>query len=606
MDPPDVAAVSAVRIRSRGNVLASMVLAAAPKRSMDGRAWNLGGRKGSSQGRLNIPAGQFLSQPTELESSESSKPFELQEQESAKRREQSAEFKGILKHVNEQEFQAKKSVQQAAFSARGIKNDRRHQRKTERSGKGKNGPEHHGKQRKPNDAKPGTNKRKLKDMATAIKSPAWIAAARAKLKNRLFSASTLASKESKRRRIQEIMDNCNIRLGENGITTDELVTIAAVLGETAIKSADQYLAEVKLMQLEAGVSWTDVLDRQLTMVKRALKRDTGPEERAKEFNPELMDNGAWETKLQVKGWPTRTAWAYGWAVVWMLRCIELVNLQAADVALDFSTKLVTVNIRKSKMDQAAHGVKRTLKCCGNPTCTRLCPWGLAIRVLSDHASPSETTPLFPDKDGTQIQKVKMVKSWMDNINEELTGHSARRSGAMWYARKGLPVHEIGLLGRWKSSAVFRYIEEALQEIPLNTNVMATTTGAQDRQMICPGTPVPGTPVANVAKFQEVQEDKEPAPQTRKAKKPEPPEQCWAVSTGRKGRTSHRVRRASWNLSLASWDTWCGWHFAEKNVKVTLSPKLLASTSQCKRCEAAYQSRDGVKDEVSLASLVNFD
>ena len=195
---------------------------------------------------------------------------------------------------------------------------------------------------------------------------------------------------------------------------------------------------------------------------------------------------------------------------------------------------------------------------------------------------------------------------MDNINEELTGHSARRSGAMWYARKGLPVHEIGLLGRWKSSAVFRYIEEALQEIPLNTNVMATTTGAQDRQMICPGTPVPGTPVANVAKFQEVQEDKEPAPQTRKAKKPAPPEQCWAVSTGRKGRTSHRVRRASWNLSLASWDTWCGWHFAEKNVKVTLSPKLLASTSQCKRCEAAYQSRDGVKDEVSLASLVNFD
>ena len=143
------------------------------------------------------------------------------------------------------------------------------------------------------------------------------------------------------------------------------------------------------------------------------------------------------------------------------------------------------------MDQSAHGVKRTLKCCGNSSCLRLCPWSLAIRVLSDHASPSETTPLFPDKDGTRIQKVKMVKSWMDNINEELTGHSARRSGAMWYARKGLPVHEIGLLGRWKSSAVFRYIEEALQEIPLNTNVMATTTGAQDRQMICPGTPVPG-------------------------------------------------------------------------------------------------------------------
>lgn len=307
----------------------------------------------------------------------------------------------------------------------------------------------------------------------------------------------------------------------------------------------------------------------------------------------------------MKGFPIRTAWAYGWAVIWMLRCIELVNLQAADVSLDFSNKLVTINIRKSKMDQSAHGVKRTLKCCGNSSCTRLCPWGLAIRVLSDHTSPSETTPLFPDKDGTQIQKVKMVKSWMDNVNEELTGHSARRSGAMWYARKGLPVHEIGLLGRWKSSAVFRYIEEALQEIPLNANVMSGPAVTQDRQLVCPGTPVPGTPAMHVPKLQEVQEEKEPQPVTRRPKKPAPPDQCWAVSTGRRGKTSHRVRKASWNLSLSSWDTWCGWHFAERNVKVTLSPKLLESTSQCKKCEAAYQARDGVKDEVTLASLVNF-
>lgn len=426
------------------------------------------------------------------------------------------------------------------------------------------------------------------------------------------------------------MDSCNIRLGENGITTDEIVTVAAVLGETAIKSADQYLAEVKLMQLEAGVSWTDVLDRQLTMVKRALKRDTGPEERAKEFNPELMSDRVWETKLQEKGFPIRTAWAYGWAVVWMLRCIELVNLQAADVSLDFANKLVTVYISKSKMDQSAHGVKRTLKCCGNETCTRLCPWSLAIRVLSDHSNPSETTPLFPDKNGTRIQKVKMVKSWMDYINEELTGHSARRSGAMWYARKGLPVHEIGLLGRWKSSAVFRYIEEALQEIPLNANVAANPASANDRQMVNPGTPVPSTPAVHAAKFQEAnpgtpapstpmpstpmvtvaklqeaQDQGVDAPQPKKFKKPAPPEQCWAISTGRKGKTSHRVRRASWNLNLASWDTWCGWHFAEKNVKVTLSPKLQPSTSQCKKCESAFQSRDGVKDEVSLASLVNF-
>ena len=119
----------------------------------------------------------------------------------------------------------------------------------------------------------------------------------------------------------------------NGLTADEILTIAAVLGEANIKSSDQYLAELKLMQLEMGISWPDVLNRQLTMVKRALKRDVGPEVPAKEANPEDICVEAWETKLQVKGMPVSSAWAYAWAVLWMLRCVELVNLRASDVQL---------------------------------------------------------------------------------------------------------------------------------------------------------------------------------------------------------------------------------------------------------------------------------
>ena len=132
-----------------------------------------------------------------------------------------------------------------------------------------------------------------------------------------------------------MVDSCGIEIGGNGVTADELLTVAAVLGETNIKCTDQYLAEMKLMQLEGGISWPDVLDRQLTMVKRALKRDAGPEARAKEFNPELISEAAWERKILDKGKPTRATWAYGWAVVWMLRCVELVNLKASDVSLDF-------------------------------------------------------------------------------------------------------------------------------------------------------------------------------------------------------------------------------------------------------------------------------
>ena len=37
----------------------------------------------------------------------------------------------------------------------------------------------------------------------------------------------------------------------------------------------------------------------------------------------------------------------------MLRCIELTNVRTEDVSLDFRKKMVTLNVRKSKMDQAA-------------------------------------------------------------------------------------------------------------------------------------------------------------------------------------------------------------------------------------------------------------
>ena len=127
-----------------------------------------------------------------------------------------------------------------------------------------------------------------------------------------------------------------------------------------------------------------------------------------------------------------------------------------------------------------------------PKCIRLCPWNLALRVLADHYGIDEHAPLFPDKDGKLVPKIKIIKAWMEHIDPEITGHSGRRSGAMWYARRGLPVHEIGLLGRWKSSAVFRYIEEALQEIPLNAG--AHKVESLEGTWAAPSTPASTFPI----------------------------------------------------------------------------------------------------------------
>ena len=43
------------------------------------------------------------------------------------------------------------------------------------------------------------------------------------------------------------------------------------------------------MQLEAGWAWDEVMERQLSMIKRALRRDAGPDRRALEVKPEEVD-----------------------------------------------------------------------------------------------------------------------------------------------------------------------------------------------------------------------------------------------------------------------------------------------------------------------------
>lgn len=103
----------------------------------------------------------------------------------------------------------------------------------------------------------------LSEVIKKSKDTLWLKAAREKIKKRAYSNSTRASKDTKRKKIQEIMDSLKIQREGDGINQDEIYifTVAAVLGEANLKSRDQYLAEVKLMQLEIGLAWSDSLER---------------------------------------------------------------------------------------------------------------------------------------------------------------------------------------------------------------------------------------------------------------------------------------------------------------------------------------------------------
>ena len=227
--------------------------------------------------------------------------------------------KPVVQEAFDREYKSKAKLEQTTTRDRNPRGGVRNQRKTKCLGKRKGNVQEHGQHGEAGNSESLGRKRSINDVRAWAVNPGRVESARCKLRRKLFSASTAASKESKRRKVCEIMDSC-------GIT------------------------------IEAGVS-----DRQLTMVKRALKRDTGPEHRAKEVKPEDIPEGSWEKRHKAKGTPVRVVWSYTWATMWMLRCVELANLKVDDVTLVYSHKLVVLRIKKSKMDidgQESPGCKK--------------------------------------------------------------------------------------------------------------------------------------------------------------------------------------------------------------------------------------------------------
>ena len=70
-------------------------------------------------------------------------------------------------------------------------------------------------------------------------------------------------------------------------------------------------------------------------------------------------------------------------------------------------------------------------------------------------------------------KENVLNSWSHAAGTKLGGHSARRSGALFYVRAGLTIPEITFLGRWHSDLVFRYAEEAWEDKAWTTSAPPT-------------------------------------------------------------------------------------------------------------------------------------
>ena len=161
-------------------------------------------------------------------------------------------------------------------------------------------------------------------------------------------------------------------------------------------------------------------------------------------------------------------------------------------------------------------------------------------------------------------KTGVIKKSKKAYGDRITGHSPRRSGAMFYVRQGLPIQELAFLERWNSSVVLQYAEEALQEKAVELPQCAPWTP----MTLAPLTPAPVTPA-----IQAVANPGTPAPTPPESQDQSfasvfnKPGDLWVVTKGRgwKNRPKHWITKATWSLPIKAWSTACGWHFASQSA-----------------------------------------
>ena len=264
------------------------------------------------------------------------------------------------------------------------------------------------------------------------------------------------------------------------LDVDLLLNFASSLKEGGYTAGDGYLIEAKLLHVEGGHGWNEQLDRCFKQCKRALIRGKGPSKKAP------------EVELHQREKPLKPNWGKAAALVkfgvelflfamsWMLRELELVCMDTKDVFFDHTRKKVTITINTSKMDPEAKGVKRTLQClCTGAACERECPFSVSYKLETLVESFNGTGSMLAlMRNKKSPSKYAVVNTWRAHLGPNLTGHSARRTGALKYIGEGWSVSQVAHLGRWKSTAILLYAEEALETMPANVARQTTDKTAE--------------------------------------------------------------------------------------------------------------------------------
>ena len=432
----------------------------------------------------------------------------------------------------------------------------------------------------------------MKEALQLARNPKAIEQARRKLCQEFSSSSSRRAKEVKRTEVLQLAASVAGHGRPLPVSTDVVEKVSAALKAAGFRSGSQYLGELRLAHVEAGYELNACLTRSFRMCAKALERDKGPVRRAPEVKAvEVVENKKKGFKHKGRAL-LHPALAYWWAMAWMLREIELREICWEHIQIKQEDKLVTLKICKSKVDQAGSGVRRTLSCCQKESCDPVCAWSLAKRLKELQGEPGEK--VFLTVDGKHPSKQDVINSWRWVSGTACTGHSARRSGAMHYVRNGMNISELAYLGRWKSSVVLTYAEEALEEVAANRALIGGDAHWQGSVPVDKEKPDDTMRKGSAPQTPSHQGQVEEHPW---ASVVSPPSTLWVVTKGKgtANRPVHLVTKASWSIPLVRWTTACGWNFAERPSEFHFIPKPTFVHNRCRKCLTLKDGRDDVKE-----------
>jgi len=168
------------------------------------------------------------------------------------------------------------------------------------------------------------------------------------------SASSRAPKESRRKLVKSVLESLEVKGQALPLTAKSFKFLGAVLWKANYKSAELYLTEAKLMHVEMGFEWTAQLDLMMKRCKRGAATDRGPRNKAPEVGQVKR------AKMRKATLPRGVKVLYPkelfvFAMVWMLREVELSKFTREDIKIREDKKYVSLRWKKSKMDQKGLG-----------------------------------------------------------------------------------------------------------------------------------------------------------------------------------------------------------------------------------------------------------